>query len=717
MNIVRALDSAIPELPERVVRRDAPKLDPRVITKEHIEDGQPIVVAKLPGAETILRFIPEQWKLVKLLDGKRTYQEISDLSVEVTGAYFTEDDVREVASFLYDKTEFISKTPLEKNIILQEQVRDQRRKKMKRSRITDFTDITIKEWPNADRYISWLYPKIRFIYTPAFVLFSFFLFGVMFWMWADKFGEVWTDSFQFYNFTSKSGTDLLEFWVLFALMVAVHESAHGLSCKHFGGNVERMGFSLMYFAPSFFCDVSQVWVYGGPWQRMATAIAGIWIDMLICVFATMVWWGTATGMAIHDLAYKVMMVTGVGVSLLNLNPLIKLDGYLIFSELIHDPELKEKSTAYLSGLTRKKIFRLPVEIDFVPRRRRVFYVIYAILSGLYGYLLLSFLMVLTFHILEAYTPEWAFLPALAIGYWVFKSKIKLLMRFIKMVYLDKKERVRAWMTAPRIAALSIVALVIVFLPVWPDFVDGHFVLEPVHQARIHAEVAGRVTRVLAREGQSVAAGQPLVELSNLQMESAVAGADADLHTASDQVNLTLLHYGDFGPAEYKRQEMAERNRTLVDQHALLRVSSPISGVVVTPRLDDLMGTYLESGAEIAEVADPSAMTARIYIPEFSMRDIRLGSRVRLQAEARATPLTATLLSVAPASTQVEPGLIPQDQLKGISPPRFYVGSALVTNPGELREGMTGTAKILVAYRSIAEFAWMFSRDLIGRKVW
>ena len=66
----------------------------------------------------------------------------------------------------------------------------------------------------------------------------------------------------------------------------------------------------------------------GRWQRVATAIAGIWIDLIICVFATFVWWGTATGMAIHDLAYKVMMVTGIGVSLLNLNPLIKLDGYI-----------------------------------------------------------------------------------------------------------------------------------------------------------------------------------------------------------------------------------------------------------------------------------------------------------------------------------------------------------------------------------------------------
>jgi len=717
MNISQALDAALPEMPERAIRRDKPKLDTRVITAEHIENDRPIVIAKLPGTDSVLRFIPEQWKLIQLFDGNRSYQEISDLSAEATGAFFSEDDVREVASFLYDNTDFICKTPLEKNIILQQQVRGQRSKKLKRSRIADFTDITIKEWPNADRYISQLYPKLKFVYTPAFVLFSLFLFAVMLGMWADRFGEVWNDSWEFYNFKAKSGRDLIEFWFLFAAMAFFHETGHGLTCKHFGANVEKMGFTLLYFTPSFFCDSSQVWIYGGKWERIAVSIAGIWIDLIICVFATFVWWGTATGMTIHDLAYKVMMVTGIGVSLLNLNPLIKLDGYLIFCELVHEPDLKEKSTAYLSGLVRKTIFRLPVEVEFVPRRRRTFYIIYAILSGLYGYLLSSFLMVLTYHILHSYTPEWAFVPALAIGYWVFKSKIKLLVRFMKMVYLDKKERVRAWLTVPRIVALSTAALVIIFLPLWPDSVEGRFVLEPVHKAGIHAEVAGRVTRVLAREGQSVSAGQPLVELSNLQMESAAAGADADLHVASDQVNLALLRYGDFGPAEYKRQAMAERNRTLAAQVALLRITSPISGVVVTPRLDDLLGAYLESGTEIAEVADPSIMTARIYIPEFAMREVRLGSRVRLQTESRALPLTATLLSVAPASMLMEPGLIPKDQLKGITPPRFYIGSALLGNTGELREGMTGTAKIFVTRRSIAGFLYIFTHDLIDRKIW
>jgi hypothetical protein len=368
-------------------------------------------------------------------------------------------------------------------------------------------------------------------------------------------------------------------------------------------------------------------------------------------------------------------------------------------------------------MVRKNIFHLPAEVEYVPRRRRPFYLIYAFLSGLYGYLLLSFLMVFTFHVLQAYSPEWAFVPALGIGYWVFKSRIKMLVRFMRMVYLDKRERVKARLTKPRIAAFSALALVAVLLPVWPDFVAGRFLLEPVHKAEIRAAIAGRVTRVLVREGQSVAAGQPLVELSNLPLESAAAVADSNLHLAADQVRLALSRYGDFGPAEYKRQEMAERNRTLADQVALLRVTSPINGMVVTSRLEDLLGTYLESGAEIAEVADPSTMAARIYIPEFGMRNVHLGSRVRLQSEAYAMPLTATLVSVAPASAAVEPGLIPMDQLKGITPPRFYVGAAMLTNSGELREGMTGAAKIFIARRSIAGFAWIFARDLVDRRIW
>ena len=716
MNIIEALDAALPELPETIARRTLPKLDPRVISKEHVEQGQAVVLAKMPGSENFVRLPIFQWQLLQLFNGERSIAEVARLSAGQTGVEFSEDEVQEFVSFLQDNTDLFYKTALEKNITLQQKLKS-RRQRRRRFRFKDIADIQIHEWPHADDYIDRLYPYVKFMWTNWFLALSLVMFAVMFWMWADRFGEIWRDSFQFYNFTSKSFADLVEFWFLFGAMAFFHESFHGLTCKHFGGNVEKMGFMLMYFAPTFFCDVTQIWIYGGRKARMATVAAGLWGDLIICFFATVLWWATAPGMWAHDLAYKVMMVTGIGVTLLNLNPLIKIDGYYLFSEAISEVDLKERSTAYLSGWIRKHIFGLPVEIEYVARRRRAFYMIYAFLSGLYGYVLLFVVVAFTYHVLRSYTPEWAFLPAGILAFLVYKSRLRTFGRFMKVVYLDKKERVLNWFTPVRSAAVAALVLVVLFLPVWPDFVEGPFVLEPQHRAVLRAAVRGAVTEVYADEGDQVAPGSPLLRMRNFDLESEAARARADLQVASSRATQSQLLYAGFGAAEQERQRLVEKNRTLTDEVAKLRVSSPMAGVVMTPNLHDLTGSYLEEGAPIAEVGELSQLLARIYIPEFSMRDVRLGARVRLRPEAWVEPISGRLQSVAPASTLIEAGLIARDQLKGINPPQYYVGTVLLDNPGNLCEGMSGTAKIFARRRSLAGFAWRFTRDLVQRRIW
>ena len=451
MNILEALEVALPDLPAQTAQRRFPKLDPRVISREHIEQGVRVVLAKMPGTDIYLRFTPEQWQLLQLFDGERSYKEIADLIFSESNIAFTEEDVREFASYLQETGDLFYKTPLEKNITLKGKMGTERQKRG-RFHVADVTDITLHTWPNADAYLSKIQPYLEFVYTTWFTLLTLFMFGVMVWMWADKFVQIWDDSFAFYNFTSKTTQDLVEFWFLFGAMAFFHESAHGLTCKHFGARVEKMQFLLMYFAPTFVCDATQVWIVGDKKARISTIIAGIWADLMICVVATFIWWGTATGMYIHDFAYKVMMVTGIGVTLLNLNPLIKLDGYYLLAELINEADLKERSTIFVSSWTRKHIFRLPAEVDYVPRHRRVLYIVYSLLSGVYSYLLMAVVVIFVYHILRSYTPEWAWLPALLLGLRIFRSRIVMLERFMKTVYLDKKERVLAWFTPTRLVS-------------------------------------------------------------------------------------------------------------------------------------------------------------------------------------------------------------------------------------------------------------------------
>lgn len=714
MNIVRALEVALPELPPQIVRKNPPRLNPKVIAKEHIEKGRPVIITKAPGSEYIFRFSPEQWQLLQMFDGESTHEEIATRFTTATGSPLTGEEVKEFTSYLRAESELLCRTPMEQNIALQQELRASRGKKKKRT--VDFADVTIKVWKDADKYISWLYPRVRFLFTPWFVWTSIAMFAVMVGMWADRFGEVWSDSFAFFNFLHKSGTDLVEFWFLFAAMAAIHETAHGLVGKHFGATIEKMGFSLMYFAPSFFCDSTQVLVTGGKWARIATAIAGIWLDLVVCFFATVLWWTTTTGMPVHDWAYKIMMVTGVGVSLLNLNPLIKLDGYLIFSELVAEPSLKETSTAYLSTWARQHIFRLPAEVPYVPRRRRPFYIVYAILSGLYSYSLLSFLMVITYHILRSYNPEWAFLPALAIGYWVFHSRLKLLVAFMKTLYLDKKERMRRWFTPARVACFVTGVLILLLVPIWPDFVRGPFVIQAGQTATIRATIPGTVEEVSVREGQVVGAGNALLRLRNASLESQAALAASQVARATARENQAILQHSGLAAAQQERQWLTQNRELARERTQQLLVTAPIAGVVASPHLADLVGRSVAEGDLLLEVDELSHVKAQIYVPEFAMHDFRSGEKVKLLVSGTVVPLTGVVSNVA-ASFNLANGLSSRDQLEGINPPRYYESTVWLTNNGGLKPGMSGIAKILVARRSLASFAFEFTRDLVLRRIW
>ena len=164
MNIANALNAALPELPERLIQRSVPKLDPRVIAKQQIEAGRPTVLAKLPGAETFIRLEPPQWVLLQLFDGERSYLEIANQATDQTGIFYSEDAVREFASFLQTNTDLFYKSPLERNIALQQKLRGQRLKR-KSSKAIDFSDIVIAQWPHADDFIARIYPRLRWIYT------------------------------------------------------------------------------------------------------------------------------------------------------------------------------------------------------------------------------------------------------------------------------------------------------------------------------------------------------------------------------------------------------------------------------------------------------------------------------------------------------------------------------------------------------------------------
>jgi len=711
MNITEALNVALPDLPARSLRRAQPRLHPQIVTREHLEDGQPVIYAIVSGANQLYRFTPSQWELVQLFDGERSYEEVSRIFRERSGVYYSPSDIQEYVS---DLDEIWYSSPLANVTATQKEVEGRHRRARKWD---DITTITVGHW-DPDTYLTWLNEKTQFIYTRWFTYLTLALFALMGAIFVASWGEIGADTWKYYDFTEKGFSDIAEFWLLFCFLGFFHESAHGLTCKHFGGAVHKMGFLLYYLEPCFFVDVTEVYVYAGKWQRIATSIAGIWIELIFCAFATVLWAGTPAGTPVHDFAYKIILITGVGVAIINLNPLIKLDGYYVLCELVGIIGLKEDSTLYVSSWVKKNIFRLPVEVEFVPRRRRWVFAIYALLSGVYSYTLLYVGVRFSYNVFRKFSPEWAFLPALMIGGLIFRSRIRMLVRFMKTLYLDKKERVRGWLTRPSGVAASALVLLPLFAPIWPETRAGRFTLEAVQKASVRASVPGEIVAVMPQEAEAVVAGAPLVRMRNLDLESKAAHTAAEHQLASLRATEARLHYTDYARAEREREAWVQQSKELAVELAGLSPVSPISGVVVTPRVRDLVGSYVRAGDPLVEVADVSVLRARIYVPEFDMRGVQAGDRVSLKLDSTFGRRESEVAEVAPAASAIEPGLAAPETYQGMSGVDFYAVTALVGNrDGGLKPGMSGSAKILIARRSLAGLAGRSVRDFVERTVW
>jgi putative peptide zinc metalloprotease protein len=717
MNLTRALDVALPEIPARLIAQTCPRLHPDVVFKEHIVDGRPTVRIFVPGVDAMFNLSPATWELVRFFDGRRSFEQVAGAYTGETGMPISLDDVHGLADDL-ESIGFWFKTPREKNIALMQLSADERRNARKHK--TKWGDMAFIKFPafNPDDFLVWLDRQISFVFTWWFTLITLVAFACLGAIFLLYWSDISRDTVQFFNFADKTWLDLALFWAITLGLSAVHEAAHGVTCRHFGGKVTAMGFALIYLTPAFYTDVTEGVVLCSPFERVLISVAGVWSELYLCTAATVIWWGTPPGTPVHEFAYIVLLMTGIATVLINWNPLMKLDGYHILCDAIGILDLKENSTAYVSAWVKRHVWRLPIEVPYVPKRRRLGFAVYAVASGLYSYTVLFIIARFVGNVFRNFNPDWSFIPELATGALIFRSRIRSAVNLMKFVYLDKKDRLRIWLTSKwrPWAAGGVIGLLL--LPLWRESIKARFVLEASDRALIRAQVDGTVEKIYSEEGQLIRSGARLVQLRNVPLESEVSRSEADYRIAAAEVNSAELRHLGAGAALQKRDQLVQQNRIVASQTATLDLQSPITGIVTTPRLADFLGSYVTAGTALAEVDDIRTMRARIYVAEYEMYKYRPNSVARLQVDGTLQRFDAGSPTVSPTTSEIPPGLLDLSKFKGMRAPIFYAMDLLVRNEkGTLKPGMVGTARVYGRRRSIAGFCYQAIADFAGGKVW
>ncbi len=327
-------------------------------------------------------------------------------------------------------------------------------------------------------------------------------------------------------------------WTLGLVLAAVvatvfHEFAHGLTCKHFGGRVQESGFLLIFFTvPALYVDVSDAWLMRRRLHRALIGLAGPLWDLGLASAAMVAWRVQPPGLGRFVAA--LFAATCSASVLLNLNPLIKLDGYYVLSDLAGIPNLRAAAGRLLLRGWNALRGR-PQPGPGPTRRAALFLVIYGLLSGLYTVGILSLLFGFAVRHAARIAGLWGPL-AIALG-------IAVLLRRPLTGLARAAARGVAGVTARGAVKLAAVGAAFVALALVPVQlkVGGPATLDAAVRLAVRPEVAGKLAEVSVREGEEVHAGQVIASLDTSDLLAQLATTRADVHRA--EANLDLLERG------------------------------------------------------------------------------------------------------------------------------------------------------------------------------
>ncbi|BDH05991.1 ATP-binding cassette domain-containing protein [Streptomyces seoulensis] len=194
--------------------------------------------------------------------------------------------------------------------------------------------------------------------------------------------------------------------------LALHELAHGLFARAWGGRVTEIGLRWFCFATYLYCEVEDVQFLGSRARKVATACAGVFANLLFLVPFYPVWaLLPADAQARPALGALLLLGTVLGVA--NLLPLPPLDGYKALMHALGVTALSEGARTF-AALAVRALFRRGPGIAAYPARLRLLYGGFALLTAAQS----AALLVLCGAALRATLPDgmavlaWSLPPAL-----------------------------------------------------------------------------------------------------------------------------------------------------------------------------------------------------------------------------------------------------------------------------------------------------------------
>ena len=573
------------------------------------------------------RFNDIAYRLIAACDGERTLDAVWAARAAADGDHApTQGEMVRVVAQAFAANLFVGDVPPDAAAIVRAQQRGQRQRR--RAAVNPLA-LKVPLW-DPDAFLSRHAASLRRLFTPGaawLVLLAACLGAVLLVVTAEESAAYARDHMG-------SGRMLLILWLAYPLIKTLHELAHAFAVKVFGGEVHEVGLTLLMLTPVPYVNASASIAFANKRQRVAVAGAGIAVEVVLATASLGLWMVLEPGL-LKEIAFAVVLIGGVSTLLVNGNPLVRFDGYHMLCDALELPHLAQRSLRFWQYLLKRALLGVQgVRFDGHARGALPWLLAYAPLSWLYRAVLLALLSVWL-----ATLSSVLGIVGLVLALWLCLLKpVTGVLRYVAGAAELHGQRARAALVA---LTGTVVLGAGLFGAELPHRTHAPGVVWLQDEAFVRLGTDGFVERHLAADGSEVTAGQPILLLSNDELQT-------ELHRVRSQLQRLEVERAASFDADALRTGLADDERArLSAEHAQLQqraeqlvVRAAVAGRLVLAQRINRVGQYLPQGELVAHVVMPGAPLVRTLVRNEDIAQVREGARSIQVALAHAPGVAA-----------------------------------------------------------------------------
>ena len=448
---------------------------------------------------------------------------------------------------------------------------------------------------------------------------------------------------SFPHLFSLSGMAVFGVSLVFAKFI--HELGHAFMAKRAGCRVQSMGVAFIVLFPLFYTDTTDAWKLKDRQARLLIGAGGILAELMLAVIALLAWALLPDGPA-RTAAFMLSSATWLTTLVVNLNPLMRFDGYFLLSDFWRVENLQERAYALCRWRLRESLFGHghPAPENLSPSLQRKL-LVWGYASWIWRFFLFFGIALVVYHF---------FIKVIGIGL--------MLVEIVWFIALPIAKEAYAWWSMRKSihpiaflrTALLCSTLLFILLYPWGGSIHIPAVLEAEKVSTLYSPVPAQVNRLHVTDGQRVDTGDILLELTSVDLDYRLdieRQRIAQLQQQRQRGAARQETASEIQVMDWQLAEALARYRGLAAQRQRLTIRAPQAGVVRDLARDMTAGRWLTADTPLLRVVEPTQGRVIGYIPEESLMRTQEGMQGIFLTDDPAFPrLDVTLHDIAPTGS-------------------------------------------------------------------